>query len=939
MKTMLALVAVVALVGFLAQPSPVRPQSVGPPPLDIHVRTLPNGLKVYSVLDRTTSDVAVQVWYGVGAKDDPPGRSGFAHLFEHLMFKATRDMPAEHLTSLTDDVGGANNASTEDDATEFEAVVPSAHLPPLLWAEAERMSSLIVDQADFVAERAVVEDELRQNVLADPYGPLLAYDVPAASFTVLPYRRSAIGSIADLEAATLDDVRAFHTLYYRPDNASLIVVGAFNPDQLNAWVDRYFGPIGRPATPIPRVTQREPPRTGPMQFDSYNPAAPRPAVVLTFAGPRADSSDAVALEVLDAILSQGEASRLNARLVHTRQIAGQAFSDADLRQQGGLIDVGAILSTGVKISQGEEALRTELADLRDQPASDAELRRAKNQLLASLLTERESVAGVASEIGHAAVVQGDAARANDDVAALQAVTAADVQRVARTYLADDRRVTIRYHDTVRPSGASHAIPTATPVAARSPLGVDASATVAILPPPVPEPAPTAAASEPALPRPVERTLPNGLRVIVARTGDLPLATAYLAFGGGSALDPPGKAGLTQLTTSLAARGAGGRSAMEIESSIGALGDSLAEATDYDVSSFSLTGLAGSLPDGLAVLGDVARRPDFDARQLRRVRRDVATGLSGSLQDPGSITDFALAPLVFGRGPYGHVMSGLPKSLAQIDRADVLRQHQRLFRPDNAVLVLTGDVEARAAFALAERVFGDWTAPTGAPPAPAENTASPTGRAIAIDSPGAEEASVTVAARSIGRTDPAYYAVEVANAVIGGGYGARLNEAIRVKRGLTYDAGSEVDEFSRAGLFSATAQTRNGSAAEVAELMLGQLQALRNSPPAPQELAARKAELIGDYDRHIETSADLAAILASDAIYGFDVGEVARYPRAIAAVTADEVRAAAARLADPERTDLLVVGDAKTFLPAMRARFGDVEVIGADKINFASPDLR
>ena len=208
-----SVILVVALAAFaLWRPQPVRAEPTPAPPVNYHVRVLPNGLKVFSVFDPSTANVAVQVWYGVGAKNDPEGRSGYAHLFEHLMFKGARDMPPELLTHLTEDVGGTNNASTDYDYTEYDEVIPGSQLELLLWAEADRMSGLVVDQANFVSERAVVESELREDVLGDPYGQLLEVDIAKDSFAVHPYREPSIGSIADLEAATLADVKAFHAL-------------------------------------------------------------------------------------------------------------------------------------------------------------------------------------------------------------------------------------------------------------------------------------------------------------------------------------------------------------------------------------------------------------------------------------------------------------------------------------------------------------------------------------------------------------------------------------------------------------------------------------------------------------------------------------------------------------------------------------------------------
>src|SRR5947209_4375833 len=216
-------------------------------PIDYRHRTLRNGLQVYSIEDHATPTVAIQVWYHVGSKDDPPGRSGFAHLFEHLMFKSTAHMKAEMMDRLTEDVGGENNASTGDDVTRYYEIVPSNYLQTLLWAEGDRMASLNVDEANFKSEREVVKEEFRTSVLGPAYG-LFFYSIDKDSYTKHPYKRPTIGSIEELDAATLADVQAFHRTFYRPDNAVLVVAGDFEPKQLDAWVDKYLGSVTRPST-------------------------------------------------------------------------------------------------------------------------------------------------------------------------------------------------------------------------------------------------------------------------------------------------------------------------------------------------------------------------------------------------------------------------------------------------------------------------------------------------------------------------------------------------------------------------------------------------------------------------------------------------------------------------------------------------------------------
>ena len=416
---------------------------VSMPPLEFRERTLANGLRVITLEDHSSPTVAIQVWYKVGSKDDPEGRSGFAHLFEHMMFKSTKNMKDEMMDRLTEDVGGWNNASTWDDYTNYYEVVPSNYLETLLWAEADRMASLTVDEKNFTSERAVVQEEFRARILAPPYGRLF-YAIEKRSFKVHPYRRPGIGSLEELDAATIDDVRAFFKTFYRPDNATLVVVGDFEQKQLDAWVDKYFGRVAKPNQPLPRVTVKEPARTGEQRFTELAPNVPLPAVAITYLGPSVTSDDAYALRVAESILGGGESSRLYQSLVYKQQIAQEAFAQADLREDVGLVVFGAILASEKQPAEVERALLAELKQVQDQPVTKAELDKAKSQLLTNIIRERETSNGKADAIGKAAVLLGDVRRVNTDVEKLQAVTAADVQRVMKKYFGETNRVVITY---------------------------------------------------------------------------------------------------------------------------------------------------------------------------------------------------------------------------------------------------------------------------------------------------------------------------------------------------------------------------------------------------------------------------------------------------------------------------------------------------------------
>src|SRR5215510_13696503 len=412
------------------------------PQLKFTDRTLPNGLRVLSAPDHSSPTVAVQVWYHVGSKDDPQKRSGFAHLFEHIMFKSTKNMKSEMMDRLTEDVGGFNNAFTADDVTVYFEVVPSNYLETLLWAEGERLASLNVDEANFKSERDVVKEEFRQSVLAPPYGRF-EYLLQQKSFKEHPYKRPGIGSIEDLDAASLKDVQDFHSTFYRPDNATLVVVGDFDPKQLDTWVDKYFAPIAKPSRSLPRVSVKEPPRKGEIRLTEYGHNA-LPAVGLTYLTTKHSDPDSEALRVANAILSEGESSRLYNALVYTQQIAAEIESDDNALEDTGLFIVGAILSEGKKVEDAEKSLLAEIKKLQDAPVSAAELEKAKNQLITDQLRERETGNGKALALGEAAVLLGDPARVNTDLSRLQAVTAADVQRVMKKYFTDSNRLVLYY---------------------------------------------------------------------------------------------------------------------------------------------------------------------------------------------------------------------------------------------------------------------------------------------------------------------------------------------------------------------------------------------------------------------------------------------------------------------------------------------------------------
>ena len=939
--------AAVLLAATLLSPVPALAQAGRPAattrvePIAYTQRTLPNGLRVYAIRDTKTANVSVQVWYDVGSKDDPAGRSGFAHMFEHLMFKGTRNLVNEQLDRLTEDVGGYNNASTDDDYTNYYEVVPANHLERLLFAEADRMATLVVDPKVFASERDVVKEELRSRVLAQPYGKLFYLYRPMAAYTVHPYARPGIGSIEDLDAATVEDIRAFHATYYRPDNAVLVVAGNFDPKQLDAWVDKYFAGIKKPDRPIPRVTVAEPEPTATKRYTVYEPNTPLPAVLVSYPIPPANSPDAAALSVLNTVLAGGENSRLYQSLVYRDRTAAQAASFYDAKQGTGLFSVYAILAGGKTAAQGEAGLAAEIARLRDAPVTAAELAEAKNELLTEALQSRETAEGKASQLAQGVIVERDPAAADKRLAAIAAVTAADVQRVARRYVTPQRASTVLYNSVDAAKGAKGDTIAIAPSVRATPLAVppgivvhtQAAAADRIAPP-----AP-GAAIVPTLPRPVETRLANGMRVIVVDRPGLPLVSAQLVADGGAALDPAGKAGLAGMTAGLLTKGTKTRSATQIAQAVESLGGSIGSEADWDGSAVTLSVKSDQLAPAMTILADVARNPAFAAEELDRARAQTIDGLTVQLKDPGALSQLVAARAVYGAAPYGNPESGTPASLKTLTPADLASAYRASWRPERSTLILVGDVRADAGRALAQKLFGDWKG-TGAPASVAKvEAAGAAPRVIVVDLPDAGQAGVVVARPGLARSDPQYYAGQVANATLGVGFTSRLNQEIRIKRGLAYGARSSLDARRDVGPFTAATQTKNPSAAEVVSIITAEMQRLGTQPAPVSELASRKAVLVGSFGRTIETNAGIAGLVGDYVVEQVGIDELGRFIPSVEGVDPAAVQAAAARLFDTKGASIVVVGDAKSFVEPLRKAYPNLEVLPASALNLDSPTLK
>ena len=439
--------ALVALAAFVAADPGAR-ASTRPPKLNYSMTTLSNGLKVVFLEDHSTPIVHTEIWYHVGSKNERPGRTGFAHLFEHMMFKGSKNVEPEGHPSWISSIGGQSNAYTDEDATVFWETTPAQYLPLVLWLEADRLASLRIEEDVFKNERQVVKEERRMRVDNQPYGRLneLIYN---QAFTVHPYKHPTIGSMEDLEAASIADVRDFFRTYYVPSNATLVLVGDFDTKEAQELVTKYLGRVPASDRPVPRDIPKEPPQTKERRV-RLEENWPLPAVVvahhITFDG----DPDSYPLHITSKVLSDGQSSRIYRKLVYDKQLALAAFGGGRIIEDPNLFYAVAIVQPGKTTEETIDALIAELDRLRNEPITAAELQQAKNQFARDYIFSRESNKDKAMTLGHAAVIHNDIKTADGEFDIFMNITQADVQRVARKYFTPENRLVV----TIMPKGST-----------------------------------------------------------------------------------------------------------------------------------------------------------------------------------------------------------------------------------------------------------------------------------------------------------------------------------------------------------------------------------------------------------------------------------------------------------------------------------------------------
>jgi zinc protease len=830
---------------------------------DYHDMTLDNGLRVITLEDHACPIVAVHLWYHVGSKDERPERQGFAHMFEHMMFRGTDRLGKTDHFDYIRRTGGDCNAYTAFDQTVYIQTLPANQLELALWLEAERMGFLRIDQTNFDTERKVVEEERRLG-LNRPYGTLPEKAL-ASIFKVHPYGWSPIGKISHLRASPAQDLRDFWMRYYIPNNATLVIVGDIKHDEAQKLAKKYFGWMPREADP-PRVTTQEPMPKEAKTITLSEDNAPAPIVAIGWRTVPARHDDAIPLELLGLIFGQGNSSRLHRKLVAETQLAAMALAGTFSLEQEGFFAAGAILSpVGGDTKKAREALEKELERLRTEPVSDKELNKAKNFTLAQQITTNFTVENKATLLGTAAVLESDVSRVNRRLDAIRKITADDLLRVAKTYLPPEKSFTFIVERNLLGSMLGKRSTEVTkemesPITAKPETNPPPPGKAGLRrPADFPDKPPSAGLLEPRSPyTPSRHKLDNGLKVIVVPKRNVPYVTVELGLLAGAWTES--KPGTASMALSMLTKGTKKHSEKELAEELENYAIDLGGSATLDTSTVTAGCLTEHLERALNLMAEVVETPTFPATEFDKLRKQVRTALAMSSAQPQYKADREMRRQLFGSHPYSRTAGGELEDLDALKADDLAPWWTAHARPDQATLIFAGDIDADRALELTKKTFGTWQASGSKteeqlpPIPPAADT-----HIYLVDYPGVQS-QIRIAQVSIKRDHSDYPTARVVSDYFGGAFGARLNEAIRVKKGLTYGARGGYNASRFAGQFAMSTFSKTETTAEAVQAVLDEFNRLIKEPPTEKELKDTKSYSTGSFARERQTPQQVAGQL-------------------------------------------------------------------------------
>ncbi|MBY0497211.1 MAG: insulinase family protein [Cyanobacteria bacterium] len=924
-------IAVAAIFTALAVPSAqtARPAAVSDvPKLPFATFTLPNGLQVILSQDRRLPLVAVNLWYHVGPANEEPGRTGFAHLFEHLMFQGSKHTPPDSHFPMLEAAGATDiNGTTDYDRTNYFETLPSNQLELALWIESDRMGYLLdtVDQAALSNQQDVVRNERRQSLENVPYGIAEEALVHLLYPKGHPYYGYVIGSHEDIQAAKLEDVKDFFKRYYAPNNASLAIVGDFDPAAARSLVEKYFGTLKRgPA--VPPIGAATPPITTERRATIEDRIELPRLYMAWLTSPIFKPGDADA-DIVATLLGGGRSSRLYKKLVYEQGLA----QDVSVAQQslilGSQFQITVTARAGKTLEEIEKAVDAELQILRTTPPDAREIERARNTLETRIITGLESLGGfggVADRLNSYNHYLKNPDYLQQDIARYRAVTPASALAFAKEQLTPNSRVVVH-----AVKGTPNLTSPPTPPAQQSKPGQGAESVNVDEPWRKDPPAPPASRTYMQVPAPESITLANGLTVMLAPRRGLPVVAANLVIKTGSDSNPADAPGLANFTAAMLTQGTRTRHALQIADDTAQIGATLTATSTMDASTVSTRSLKKNFSTALTQLADVALNPSFPADELERQRAVRLGQLAQQRANPPALAATIVANVLYGEShPYGYAEAGTAESLKAMTSGKMRAFWQQNFVPNNAALVVAGDITMAELRPLVDKAFGAWQRGTPARPALTTPPYAPS-KVVIVDRPGAPQTQLRVAMIGAARSSPDFRPAQVMNTALGGLFSSRINMNLREKNGYSYGASSQFMFRKAPGPFQVGSGVRTDVTGAAAQEIINELKGMAAGAMPAEELKRSKDALTYSLPGAFETSADTAASLAN--IYTYDLGldYYATYAESVYAVTAEQALGVAKKYLVPDRFVVVAIGDRSKIEADLKKLNLPIEVRDAD----------
>jgi zinc protease len=898
------------LIGTILAPgfAQTKPQL---PSIKFEKYKLSNGLEVILSEDHRLPLVAIDLWYHVGPAYEKPGRTGFAHLFEHMMFQGSKHAGDRPLQVLESAGASSINGTTDFDRTNYFETMPSNQLELALWLESDRMGWLLdkLDEKKLENQRDVVRNERRQGE-SEPYD-LVEEELWHQLFPKThPYYGNVIGSHADIEAAELNDVRDFFKMYYAPNNASIAIVGDYDPKTIKGLVEKYFGPI--PAGPTPEKISISQPVVKNEKRVTVTDKISLPKLYLAWHSPRIYAPGDAESDILAHVLGGGNSSRLYKKLVYEKQIAQDVAVNQQSLMLGSVFEIDATAKPGVKLEELEKAINEELTAAQQTPPSPAEMERARNAIQARMILGLQRLGGfggVADVLNQYNHYLGDPGYLTKDLKRYEDVTAADVLKFARTLTSNSRVVVYG----VLGEKVIHDVPKRSRGTAASPAmpggpGNDAWRST----PPKP-----ASLKSPALPAPKEFKLANGLTVMLLEQHNLPVLTARMTVIHGSEANPAGKPGLASFTAAMLTEGTEKRNALQLADDIARIGATLDGDSSADSSYINASGLSWTADKIFDLLSDATMHPAFRSEEVERVRKLRLVSLMQEEDDPTTGAARVFMREVYGtNSPYGFLESGTESSVKGIKRDDLVNFYITGFGPQNSVLVVAGDVTGPQLRALAEKYFGPW-AGNATKPVPPQAQSKLTRRVFIVDKPGAPQSALRIGQAGLERNNPDYLPVSLMNEILGGLFSSRINMNLREAHGYTYGARSRFSFRRGKGPFAASSMVRTDATASAIREVFSEIEKMRTTLPGTDELKMAKETRERALVSMFETAQQTAGSLADLFVYGLPLDYYGTLPSKIQSVDAAAVQRAAQQHLAPQNMVIIVVGDRAKIEPDLK----------------------